>query len=202
MSDNTLQFKWIVLIKEGHETLFRHDPDIFVAGNLLWYPVEGHPEIRQAPDVMVVIGRPKGDRGSYKQWEEGGRSPQVVFEVLSPGNRFTEMLYKFRFYERHGVEEYYIYDPANGMLEGWLRSGDHLEEIPDMNGHVSPRLGIRFEPGEGPNNLRILGPDGEPFVTHQQLADRAEAQRQRAEAEHQRAERFAAKLRELGVEPE
>ena len=25
MSDNTLQFKWIVLIKEGLETLFRHD---------------------------------------------------------------------------------------------------------------------------------------------------------------------------------
>ena len=103
---------------------------------------------------------------------------------------------------RHGVEEYYIYDPANGMLEGWWRSGDHFEEIPEMNGHVSPRLGIRFEPGEGSNNLRIVGPDGEPFVTHQQLADRAEAQRQRAEAERQRAERFASKLRELGVEPE
>ena len=26
MSDNTLQFKWIVLIKEGLETLFRHEP--------------------------------------------------------------------------------------------------------------------------------------------------------------------------------
>ena len=99
MSDNTLQFKWIVLIKEGLETLFRHNPHIFVAGNLLWYPVEGQPGLRQAPDVMVVIGRPKGDRGSYKQWEENGIAPQVVFEVLSPGNRFNQMLQKFRFYE-------------------------------------------------------------------------------------------------------
>ena len=64
---------------------------MFVAGDLLWYPVEGKPSIRTAPDVMVVFGRPKGDRGSYKQWEEDGIAPQVVFEVLSPGNRAGEM---------------------------------------------------------------------------------------------------------------
>lgn len=52
---------------------------------LLWYPVESHPEIRTAPDVLVVFGRPKGHRGSYKQWEEDNIPPQVVFEILSPG---------------------------------------------------------------------------------------------------------------------
>jgi hypothetical protein len=35
MSEDAIQFKWIVLIKEGLETLFRHDPDVFVAGDLL-----------------------------------------------------------------------------------------------------------------------------------------------------------------------
>ncbi len=35
MADNTLQFKWIVLIKEGLETLFANDPNVFVAGNPL-----------------------------------------------------------------------------------------------------------------------------------------------------------------------
>ena len=39
------------------------------------------------------------------------------------------------------------------------------EELPEMLGHTSPRLGIRFQPGEGPNNLVIFGPDGEPFAT-------------------------------------
>jgi len=111
MAENTLQFKWIVLIKESLETLFRHDPNVFVAGDLLWYPEEGNPKIRQAPDAMVVVGRPKGKRGSYKQWEEEGLAPQVVFEILSPGNRFPQMQHKFQFYEKHGVEEYYIYDP-------------------------------------------------------------------------------------------
>jgi Uma2 family endonuclease len=209
MSENTLQFKWIVLIKEGLDFCFRHDPNVFVAGDLLWYPLEGDPKIRQAPDVMVVIGRPKGERASYKQWEEVGIAPQVVFEVVSPGNRAPEMTHKFRFYEKYGIEEYYVYDPDTGSLDGWLRGHDGLEEVPQMTGHVSPRLGIRFQPGEGPSSLVILGPGGESFTTYRELAERVEAERQRAEAEHQRAEaerqradRLAAKLRELGIEPE
>ena len=39
MADNTRQFRWIVTVKEGLEYLFRNDPNIFVAGDLLWYPV-------------------------------------------------------------------------------------------------------------------------------------------------------------------
>ena len=69
MADNTKQFPWIVTIKENLELLFADRPDVFIAGDLPWYPVEGDNKIRQAPDTMVVFGRPKGDRGSYKQWE-------------------------------------------------------------------------------------------------------------------------------------
>ena len=76
MSDNTLQFKWIVTIEGGLDALFVDDPNVFVAGDLLWYPVEGKPGIRFAPDVMVALGRPKGYRGSYMQWLEEGIAPR------------------------------------------------------------------------------------------------------------------------------
>ena len=92
---------------------------MFVAGDLLWYPVAGDNKTRIAPDALVAFGRPKGDRGSYKQWEEGGMAPQVVFEVLSPGNTRQEMADKLAFYDRYGVEEYYLYDPDHGRLQGW-----------------------------------------------------------------------------------
>src|SRR5262245_58830855 len=147
MSDHSLQYKWIVVIREGIAVLFRHVSSVYVEANLLWYAVEGNPKIRGAPDVLIAFGRPKGNRGSYKQWEEGGIAPQVIFEVLSPGNRAGEMKRKFQFYERYGVEEYYVYNPFNGSLRGWKRAGPSLVEIPDMHGFVSPRLGIRFEPG-------------------------------------------------------
>lgn len=54
---------------------------------------------------MVAIGRPKGDRRSYLQWEEGGRPPDVVFEILTVGRRELTMLEKLRFYERFGVDQ-------------------------------------------------------------------------------------------------
>src|SRR3954468_23816241 len=110
-SDNTLQYEWVVTIKGNLDVLFRDDPNVFVAGGLLWYPVEGQPGVRVGPDVLVVFGRPRGHRGSYRQWREGDVPPQVVFEVLSPRDRPEEMDRTFHFYDRHGVEEYYLYDP-------------------------------------------------------------------------------------------
>src|SRR3982750_3155353 len=103
MADNTLQFEWIPTIKGWLDAIFRDDPNVFVAGDLLWYPVEGDNTIRAAPDAMVVFGRPKGYRGSYQQWREDGIAPQVVFEVLSPGNRPMEMVRKHEFYQPYGV---------------------------------------------------------------------------------------------------
>jgi Uma2 family endonuclease len=36
MSDNTEQFRWIVIIKENLEILFAENLDVFIAGDLLW----------------------------------------------------------------------------------------------------------------------------------------------------------------------
>ena len=192
MADNTKQFRYIVTIQGGLAALFADDPNVFVAGDLLWYPVEGKNTLRVAPDVMVAFGRPKGDRGAYLQWREGGIAPQVVFEILSPGNTGLEMTRKLQFYDRHGVEEYYLYDPDHGEMAGWRRGANGLEEIEPMTGWVSPRLGVRFDLES--DALVLTRPDGQRFETFVELA-------QRADAEKQRAERLAARLRALGVDP-
>ncbi|UCJ13626.1 MAG: Uma2 family endonuclease [Phormidium sp. PBR-2020] len=189
MADNTKQFRWIVVIKENLELLFAENPDVFVAGDLLWYPVEGNNRIRRAPDAMVVFGRPKGDRGSYKQWEEDNIAPQVVFEILSPGNRVSEMLQKQAFYDSYGVEEYYIYDPDAVDLAGMIRDEGTLKPIEEMQGWVSPRLRIRFQLEE--ETLTILTPTGDPFLGFVEL----DLRRRDAEAERDR-ERQRANLAE------
>jgi Uma2 family endonuclease len=206
MADNTLQFEWIMTIKGNLDVLLAARPDVFVAGDLLWYPVEGRPDIRRAPDALVAFGRPKGYRGSYIQHREGGIAPQVVFEVLSPNNTLQEMARKLAFYDRYGVEEYYLYDPDFNDLSGWLRQGDRLLPIEQLDGWVSPRLGVTFVPGEA--ELSLLHPDGQPFLRFVELQQRAaEAQQRAAEAQQraaeaqQRAEQLAARLRELGIDP-
>ena len=92
MAENTEQYRWIVLIAENLAAIFSQNPDVFIAADLLWYPmaindrVKGEP-YAQAPDVMVVWGRPKGFRSSYIQHKEENIPPQVVFEILSPRAR-------------------------------------------------------------------------------------------------------------------
>ena len=186
MAENTLQFRWIVTIQAGLDDLFRDHPNVFVAGDLLWYPVEGDNRLRQAPDAMVVFGRPKGDRGSYRQWNEEGIAPQVVFEVLSPGNRFGEMLRKLRFYEQYGVEEYYLYDPEDGDFSAWIADNGVLKEVETPIGWTSPLLGCRFEM-DGVD-LRIIRPDGRSFASYLEVCEQREAERLRADLESRRAD--------------
>ncbi|MFO0952728.1 MAG: Uma2 family endonuclease [Isosphaeraceae bacterium] len=152
----------------------------------------------------------------------------MVFEVLSPGNRAGEMARKLQFYDRFGVEEYYIYDPDDNTLEGWTRDRGRLREVPEMNGWTSPRLGVRFELDD--ETLHLIRPDGAPFQSVPELyrdrdeqlrraeaeflraeaeRERAEAERGRTEAERRRAEEaerraaaLAEKLRALGIDPE
>ncbi len=206
MADNTEQFKWIVTIKENLELIYADRPDVFVAGDLLWYPVEGNNKIHQAPDAMVAFGRPKGYRGSYIQWKEDNIAPQVVFEILSPGNRRTEMARKLLFYERYGVDEYYEYDPYNIELIGFERQGEGLEAIDSLDGWQSPRLNIQFELTR--ETLVISGPDGSRFLTFVELGQQLDEKSQQLDEKSQQLDesqaenaRLIAKLRALGVDP-
>ncbi|MBE9238754.1 Uma2 family endonuclease [Anabaena aphanizomenioides LEGE 00250] len=200
MANNTEQFRWILVIQQNLDWLFADNPDVFVAGDLFWYPIEGKNYIVNAPDVMVVFGRPKGKRGSYLQWQENNIAPQVVFEILSPSNSQTEMERKLIFYERYGVEEYYIYNPQNNQLRGWLRTEDGLDVISEMENWVSTRLGIKFDlSGE---ELQIYRPDGNKFSSYLEISQLLEQAEKALAAERRKTQLLAEKLRALGVNPD
>jgi Uma2 family endonuclease len=169
MADNTKQLNWIYTLFGNIAALFHANENVFVSGNQNWYPVQGHPEIVCAPDVYVVFGRPKGHRGSYKQWEENDLPMTVVFEVLSPKNTLQEMADKQAFYSDYGVEEYYIYDPDVHRLQVFIRHGTELRQERKVQNFVSPRLGIRFDLSG--DDLVVYLPDGQPFLTFEELSE-------------------------------
>jgi len=202
---------------------------VFVAGDLLWYPKEAgtltiqeeNLPFSQAPDIMVVMGVEKKDRGSYKQWEEGNIVPQVVFEILLPSNSKGEMEDKFRFYDYYGVQEYYVYNPKRKTLQGWLRSGGRLTEIAQMEGWKSPLLDVSFSTQS--QELQLFALSGEAFGTYEDVVQERDRQRQRAdgaelecdrqrqekELERERADRAQSdlqglreKLRQLNIDPD
>jgi hypothetical protein len=172
----------------------------------------------------VAFGRPPGYRGSYKQWEEGGVAPQVVFEVLSPSNTREEMQDKFEWYEKYGVREYYLIDPYKNHVLGWAHRNDRLQPVYPIDDFRSPLLGIRFEEN---GEVKIFAPDGREFRTREErvaeiqeelrkTATAFEEERERAIEERKRAddatvragqeqaakEALMAKLRELGMNPD
>jgi len=207
LAENTLQLRWIVTLYGNLAAQYRDTPDVFVGADQLWYPVEGEPKTNVAPDVYVVFGRPKGERPSWKQWEEAGTPLTVVFEVLSPGNSHAEMIKKMSFYEDHGVEEYYEYDPDANALFAYLRRGEMLRRVkPTAAGFVSPRLGVRFDLSG--DEMAVFGPNGERFLTFEDaVAQREEAVAQREEAvaqresgraELERSRERSARMAELG----
>jgi Uma2 family endonuclease len=190
VADNTIQFRYITMIHGGLDSWFKDNPNVFVAADLFWYPVEGEPWTRQAPDVMVIFGRSKGDRRSYKQWEEENIPPQVVFEIASKSNTIEELeSSKLQFYQRYGVEEYYLYDPERGKLKGWLLTTRVISPIILMDGWESPRLQIKFTlVGK---ELQLYLPNGDRFLNFVELFEQrqfAELAKQEAELAKQEAE--------------
>ncbi len=218
LSNDTEHLKWITFLKNGLEDWFADRTDVFVAADLLWYPVEGRPDICKAPDVMVVLDHPAGERQSYKQWEENQRMPDVVFEFISKSNTADEMMDKLDFYSDMGCREFFIYDYRRGKFSSFHREGDvGLHKKPaaaDGTWHsklLDMTFGLDLE-----GRLWVRRPDGKLMETQRQLAvraeaealraesesRRAEAEALRAEAEKSRAEKLAAKLRELGINPD
>jgi Uma2 family endonuclease len=183
LANSTLHYELITTTKDGLERLFRDRADVFVAADLFWYPVKGNPKIVTAPDVMVAFGRPPGPRSSYKQWEEGDTPFQVVFEFLSKANTPREMFKKAMFFDRYGVDEYYVYDMERGTLDGFVRYGGELSAIEDgLDGWISPRLGIYFEvhwsgrkTGRGKPSLIIFNPDGNRFLSFLEVSAELDA---------------------------
>ena len=226
MAENTLQFKELVKIKLNLEKATK-GKDIFVAGDLLWYPVKGNNTLRVAPDVMVSFGRPKGYRGSYLQWKEADLPPQVVFEILSPGNREKEMRNKLAFYNKYGVEEYYLYDPHKNIFTVYQRKEKDLKRMLGVRRWESNLLGIHFHWTS--EKLELFHSDGEPFLTYLELEEQysevieqlreakkklrimglekekaetlAEQEKARAEQEKARADKLAELLRSMGIDP-
>ena len=95
---------------------FREREDVLVAMELVIYYQRGDNKARLQPDVQVVFGVGRGDRGTYKVWEEG-KAPDFVLEVASPSTAGNDARYKAGEYAGIGVREYWRLDPKGSLME-------------------------------------------------------------------------------------
>ncbi len=195
MAESDLHRKEMTYLLDALEVHFRAVPDVYIAGNLLLYYTEGFPKKCVAPDVFVVQGVPRGNRGSYKLWKEGA-APVFVIEVTSSSTRSEDLGDKKDLYQRLGVEEYFLHDPLGDYLEPRLQGyrlllGRYLPIAPEEDGSLlSKTLGLILRPES--LGLRLVDPvTGEILRTHVE----SEAGRSLAEERARVAEEELARLR-------
>ena len=69
-----------------------------------------------APDIFVVLGTSSHARHSYVLWQEAFKPPNFVMEIASPSTWRTDRDEKPATYAAMGVEEFFLYDAAGGLL--------------------------------------------------------------------------------------
>ena len=154
----------------------------------------------RGPDVFWVGGiDPDRDRQAWIAWEEGGRLPDVIIELLSSSTAHKDRTEKRDLYAQvFHTAEYFLCDPETRQLEGLRLAGRSYRPIqPEENGRVwSEQLGAflglwRGEVDERTGDwVRLFRPDGSLVPMPE---EQAEAERLRAEA----AEAELARLRAL-----
>lgn len=141
----------------------------------------------RGPDVFWVGGVDPGrERKVWIAWEEGGKLPDVIFEMLSPSTAEKDRTEKRDLYARvFGTAEYFLYDPGTRTLEGLSLSGRSYQPIlPDEKGRFwSEQLGVLVGLWQGTVEgrkddwwVRLFRPDGSLVPTSEERADAAEAE--------------------------
>ncbi|PSF38725.1 hypothetical protein C7H19_04265 [Aphanothece hegewaldii CCALA 016] len=194
--------------------------DFFVGGNMFVYFSSTQARNRdfRGPDFFVVLNvNPRVDRQGWVVWEENGRYPDVIIELMSSSTADSDIGIKKDIYEEvFRTPDYYVFDPFDeNSLKGWhLDSNQGYQEIiPNERGWLwCSRLELWLGIWSGAVSrdqaawLRFYDLQGNLIPLPEELAvrerQRAEEATQRAENERLRAERLAARLRELGENPD
>ncbi|NCJ07727.1 hypothetical protein GS597_14655 [Synechococcales cyanobacterium C] len=133
------------------ESLYHHwqdRDDYFVGGNMFLYYSADQVKNKdfRGPDFFAVLGvERQRDRKYWAIWEEGGKYPDVIIELMSESTASIDLREKKQLYERtFKTTDYFVYDPYNPQsLQGWhLGADQQYEAIPpnDQGWLWSPSL--------------------------------------------------------------
>ncbi|MEA5583495.1 Uma2 family endonuclease [Nodularia harveyana UHCC-0300] len=193
--ETELHLRQIILLLQCLEWLWRDRNNFYAAGNLTIYysPHQRKSQDFRGPDFFVVLDTERKTRKSWVVWEEDGKYPHVIVEILSESTAKTDKELKKQIYQdTFRTPDYFWFDPYTLEFAGFhLVDGEYQALEPNDKGYLwSHQLGLYLGVHEG--LVRFFRTDGELVPTPEETAEQAE----------QKAERLAAKLRELNIDPD
>ncbi|MBW4561491.1 MAG: Uma2 family endonuclease [Mojavia pulchra JT2-VF2] len=197
-----LHLQQMLLLLKCLEWWWPDHNNFFAAGNLTIYYSQRQRKSEEfrGPDFFVILDTERRPRDSWVVWEEDGKYPNLIIELLSKSTVATDKGLKKQLYQDiFRTPEYFWFDPKNLEFAGFILVGGTYQPIePNFQGLLwSQQLSLYL--GVHENQLRYFTAEGQLIPTPEEVAAK---QTQHAEQEKQKAERLATKLRELGIDPE
>lgn len=200
--ESYVHLQQIILLLTCLEWHWRDRQDFFAAGNLtIYYSINRRrSEDFRGPDFFLVLDTTRRPRKSWVVWEEDGKYPHVIIEILSEATARVDRGLKKEIYQNtFRTPNYFWFDPRNLEFAGFhLVAGEYQPIIPNPQGYLwSEPMGLYV--GIYQQQLRFFTLEGDlvptpPEVATQSLQQANEAiqqaadTRQWAEAAVQQAE--------------
>lgn len=218
--DSARHRQQMTVLIESLEYAWRDRSDFYVGGNMFLYFSETQAKKNEfrGPDVFVVMNTSRRERKAWVVWEEGGKVPDVIIELLSETTERVDRSDKMRLYARLKVGEYFLFDPFSGNLEGYeldvLRFQYVRKQLEPDGALRCEQLDLQLAPVHESHYaveadwLRWLDSDGqvlrlpveaavEAERRAQAAAERARTEAERARTETERANHLEAELAKL-----
>ena len=180
-----LHLTQIILLLKSLEWLWQDREDYFAAGNLTIYysPNQKKSEDFRGPDFFIVLGTKWNQkRKSWVVWEEEGKYPNVIIEILSDSTATTDRGEKKQIYQdTFRTPDYFWFDPYTLEFQGFtLISGQYQPIEPNEQGWLwSEQLQLYL--GIYEDKLRYFTLEGELVPSPEEAATQAEDKANQAE---------------------
>ncbi len=184
--ETELHLRQLMLLIQSLELLWKDRQDFYAFGNLTIYysPNQGKSEYFRGPDFFVVLGVARKPRKSWVVWEEDGKYPHVIIDILSDSTAETDRGLKKEIYqETFRTPNYFWFDPTSLEFKGFqLMAGKYEEIAANEQGWLwSQQLELFL--GVHDSQLRFFTPEGKLVPTPEEVA-----------------EKMAQKLQDLGID--
>jgi len=209
--ESSAHYLQLMLLVSCLDWLWQDRQDYFIGANLTVYFSREQLKNRdfRGPDLFVVKGVKQWLRPSWVIWEEDGKYPDLIIELLSESTADSDRGLKKELYQsRFRTPEYFWYSPTTYEFMGWRLVGHTYEEItPTTQGwRWSEELGLYLGVDATGDKtwLRYFTADGQKVLTPSEVArqevinaqrEQKNAQRERLRAEQERSKAEQEKLK-------
>ena len=210
--ESSQHYMQLMLLVICLEWLWRDRNDYFIGASLSIYYSRQQLKNREfrGPDFFLVKQTQKRHRKSWVVWEENGKYPNLIIELLSESTAEVDRNLKKELYRNNfRIPEYFWFDPETLEFMGFRLQNNQYEEIQLNNQGWRWSQQLELYLGVDENQLRYFTANGERVPTPQEaarqeqlVARQAQLQAQQAETQAQQAQLQAEQERERAQEAE